>query len=100
VSVDSLKEVEMSPGTRKDPRTTALGEGLTTGHIWLPTPGNRDMQLSTASGDFMVWTERFVYRNQTTGVVLDWPLRVTFVTNANGEVKVDRIEDDVCTLRH
>jgi hypothetical protein len=58
------------------------------------------MQLSTASGDFMVWTERFVaYRNQTTGVVLDWPSG-SFVTNANGEVKVDRIEDDVCTLRH
>jgi hypothetical protein len=73
--------------------------GLTTGQLWLPTPGNRDMQMSTASGDFLVWTQRFVYQNQTTGAVLDWPLRITFVTNASGEVKVYRVEDQYCKLR-
>lgn len=74
-------------------------EGLTTGQIWLPTPGNLDVQLSTASGDFFMWYERFVYVNQTTGVTLDWPLMITFVVNANGEVKVDRVQDQACRLR-
>lgn len=76
-------------------------EGLTTGHVWLATPGNRDMQLSTASGDFFQWTQRFVYQNQATGAVVDWPLRITFVVNANGEIKVDRaLPADSCRVRH
>jgi hypothetical protein len=74
-------------------------EGLTTGQIWLPRPGNLDVQLSTASGEFFMWNERFVYVNQTTGVTLDWPLMITVVVNANGEVKVYRVQDQACRLR-
>jgi len=75
-------------------------EGLTTHQIWLQVPGDHNEVVQTASGDFLTVEERFVFQNQTTGVVLDWPSRNTFVTNANGEVRVDRFVVDPCTLRH
>lgn len=75
-------------------------EGLTTHQIWLQVPGDHNAAVQTASGDFLTLEERFVFQNQTTGVVLDWPSRITFVTNANGEVKVERFVFDPCTLRH
>ncbi len=42
-----------------------------------------------AYADFWHLSERFVFENQTTGQVLDWSYRIQFVTNADGEVKVD-----------
>ena len=75
-------------------------EGLTTHQIWLQVPGGHNEAVQTASGDFLFVEERFVFQNQTTGVVLDWPARITFVTSADGEVKVDRFVFDPCTLRH
>lgn len=47
-----------------------------------------------------VQKERFVFKNQTTGVVLDAPLLVVIVTNAQGEVKVEKMVLDRCTLPH
>ena len=29
-------------------------------------------------------------KNATTGMVLDWPIRATFVMNANGKITVER----------
>ncbi len=76
-------------------------EGLTTGQIWTPVPGDHNREVLTASGDFHVAHVHFVFSNQTTGAVLDWPIRVTFVTNARGEIKVDRFQFlDACKLRH
>ena len=75
-------------------------EGLTTHQIWAVVPGNQARQLQTASGNLFIFVERFVFTNQTTGAVLDWPLRITFVVDANGSVRVDRVEGDVCRLRH
>lgn len=74
--------------------------GLTTGDLWLPVPGVHSTIVGTWSGDFLTLQERFVFENQTTGVVLDWPARFTFVTNASGEVKVARFQFDDCTIRH
>jgi len=75
-------------------------EGMSSGDIWLPLPGVHSLSMRTSSGTFAAVTERFVFENQTTGQVLDWPSKIHFVTNANGEVKVDRVEVDACTLRH
>lgn len=75
--------------------------GTTTNDLWLPVPGDHGGQIGTASGDFLTVHEHLVFNNPTTGVVLAWPSNITFVKNANGEVKVDRfsyLED--CTLRH
>lgn len=74
--------------------------GLTTGHIWKPVPGAHNSVVFTESGSFITVEERFTFRNQTTGVVLVWPSKITYVTNANGEVKVDRVQFDDCMLIH
>jgi len=95
-------------GTSQDSRThyqvamveeTWQLEGLTTGHIWRPVPGNHSTQMVSGSGDFLLVAERFVFQNQTTGQVLDWPTQIHFVMNALGEVKVDRWVLEECTLR-
>ena len=75
-------------------------EGLTTGHIWLPVPGLSYQAVATQSGDFLTLEERFVFKNQTTGQVIDWPSKIHFVTNAQGEVTVDRYVFYECSLRH
>jgi len=75
-------------------------EGLTTHQIWTPVPGgNHHALVATESWDFVVGVQRLTHRNQSTGAVMDWPWRVTFVTNAAGEVVVDRFEFDACRLR-
>jgi hypothetical protein len=75
-------------------------EGVTSGHIWLPRPGVHTHSTRNPGGTFQHTSERFVFENQTTGQVLDWPTKIHFVTNANGEVKVSRFEFETCTLRH
>jgi len=76
-------------------------EGLMTHQIWTPVPGDHNREVFTASGDFHVAHGHLVVSNQATGAVLDWPIRVTFVTNATGELKVDRFQFlDDCKLRH
>ncbi len=76
-------------------------EGMTTGHIWLPVPGTHTVSMrDPAYADFWHLAERFVYENQTTGQVLDWSIRIQFVTNADGEVKVDKVVSEKCSLRH
>lgn len=76
-------------------------EGLTTGHIWLPTPGSfHTLSMRTVPRTFEALYEHWVFQNQTTGQVLDWSLGIHYVTNANGEVKVNRIVPDRCDLRH
>ncbi len=76
-------------------------EGMTTGHLWLPVPGTHTMSMrDPAYADFWHLAERFVFENQTTGQVLDWSWRIQFVTNADGEVKVDKVVSEKCSLRH
>lgn len=67
-------------------------EGMTSGDIWLPVPGNHTISMRTSPRTFAALTERFVFKNQTTGQVLDWSSWIHYVTDANGEVKVDRVE--------
>jgi len=75
--------------------------GLTTNDVWLTVPGDHGINAGTALGDFLTMHERLVFRNPTTGVVLEWSSSITFVTNARGEVTVDRMNYlDDCTLRH
>ena len=76
-------------------------EGMTTGHIWLPVPGTHTVSMrDPASTDFWHLAERFVFENQTTGQVLDWSWKMQLVTNANGEVKVNKVVSEKCSLRH
>jgi len=75
-------------------------EGMTTGHIWLPVPGVHTISMRTSPRTFAALTERFIFENQATGKVLDWSSTTHFVTNAKGEVKVDRVEfEDNCNAR-
>jgi hypothetical protein len=75
--------------------------GSKTNDVWLPVPGDHGGQIGTASGDFVTVHERLAFHNPTTGQVLEWSSNITFVTNARGEVKVDRMNYlDDCTLRH
>jgi len=75
--------------------------GSKTNDVWLPVPGDHGGQIGTASGDFVTVHERLVFHNPTTGQVLEWSSNITFVTNARGEVTVDRMNYlDDCTLRH
>ena len=75
-------------------------EGVTTGHIWLPVPGVHTISMRTSPRTFAALTERFIFENQATGKVLDWSSTTHFVTNAKGEVKVDRVEfEDNCNAR-
>jgi hypothetical protein len=72
--------------------------GETTGEVWrVQTPG---FDVGVNRPGSYVQKERFVFENQTTGVVLDSPFLVVYVTNAAGEVKVDKMLADKCTLRH
>jgi len=76
-------------------------EGMTSGDIWLPVPGTHTVSMrDPAWTDFWHLSERFVFENQTTGQVLDWSIRMQLVTNANGEVKVNKVVSEKCSLRH
>ena len=69
---------------------------------WVTVPGNHShyvADLPLSSGVFTV-EERFVFRNVVSGVVMDWPSKITVVVNAAGDLKVDRWLLDRCTLRH
>lgn len=91
------------------------GVALVQGIVW---PGDDFISRGTATGDWhpvSAWHNRvtitfntgfhqqqtlhWVMENATTGMVLDWPIRTTFVINANGEITVDRYVEP-CTVRH
>jgi hypothetical protein len=75
-------------------------EGMTSGDIWLPVPGNHTISMRTDPRTFAALTEHFVFENQTTGQILDWSSTIHYVTNANGEVKVDFMKwEDNCHAR-
>lgn len=75
-------------------------EGMTSGDIWLPVPGNHTISMRTSPRTFAALTEHFVFENQTTGQILDWSSTIHYVTNANGEVKVDFMKwEDNCHAR-
>ena len=75
-------------------------EGMTTGHIWLPVPGDHTASHRNLDGTYWHLLEHFVFENQTTGQVLDWSYTLQLVTNANGEVKVNKVVSERCNLRH
>jgi len=73
--------------------------GTVSGDVWLPLPGYAAGQLWTNEGpEFSMAFENLRLENQTTGAVLRNQFRVHVVLNAQGEVKVDRIEN-VCTIK-
>jgi hypothetical protein len=75
-------------------------EGMTSGDIWLPIQGNHTISMRTDPRTFAALAEHFVFKNQTTGQILDWSSTIHFVTNAKGEVKVDFMKwEDNCHAR-
>jgi hypothetical protein len=73
--------------------------GTVTGD-WYAVPGSHNNVITTANvGYHQSRTLRWVFKNATTGMVIDWSWRWTFVMNANGEWTVQR---DVapCKVRH
>jgi len=74
-------------------------EGTSTGHIWRPVPGDHSHSARDVAATYWHLTERFVFENQTTGQVLDWSYTYQFVTNADGEVKIDNVVSEKCSLR-
>lgn len=77
--------------------------GLTTGHIWVPKPPLRQTEILVAPPGkplqvYQTTAVPFSLVNRTTGETLSWPIRVHWVRNAAGEVKVDfRVEP--CRVR-
>jgi hypothetical protein len=81
------------PGDDYVVRGTATGD-------WYPVSGFHNKIITTLKvGVHQSWTLHYVVENATTGMVLDWPVRSTFILNANGEITVDRFVEP-CTVRH
>lgn len=76
-----------------------VARGTVTGD-WYPVSGFHNQIITTSNtGVHQSWTLHWVMESATTGMVLDWPIRATFVMNANGEVTVDRYVEP-CTVLH
>jgi hypothetical protein len=74
--------------------------GQVSGDVWETVPGNHASNIYDipAWSGFIAVTERFVFRNAETGVVLDWPFRAHYSYNAAGELKVGYIAEP-CRFR-
>jgi hypothetical protein len=75
--------------------------GQVSGDVWATVIGNHNsnvFELPIWTG-FVTINERWVFRNVTTGVVLDWPFKAHYSYNAAGELTVGFIADP-CRFRH
>lgn len=67
---------------------------------WYAISGWNSQIITTSNPAYHYsWNLHWVVKNATTGTVLDWPIRVTVVENANGEVTVDHYAEP-CKVRH
>lgn len=76
-----------------------VARGTVTGDWHIVTAWHSNITTTTNVGSHYTWRLRWVVKNSTTGMVLDWPIRETLVVNANGEMTVYRYVEP-CKVRH
>jgi len=89
----TLVKYQIWPGDDFVARGTVTGD-------WYAVSGWHSNIVTTANvGYHYSWKLRWVVENATTGAVLEWPIRVTVIENANGEVTVNHYAEP-CKVRH
>jgi hypothetical protein len=72
--------------------------GLVSGDVWYLQPGYNQVQVADHSAGDYLWHEHLTMKNGATGVVMDVPSSGHLVYDANGVVRVDRLDLGSCRL--